>query len=76
MHRTPTPAQKARWEAVRQAKEQGISLGAIARMLGMSRVAARKYALAESPPTKRLSAKERAKAEALAAPVIAADQTG
>ena len=42
----------------------------------MSRVAARKYALAESPPTKRLSAKERAKAEALAAPVIAADQTG
>ena len=28
LHRTPTPAQKARWEAVRQAKEQGISLRA------------------------------------------------
>ncbi len=31
----------------------------------MSRVATRKYARAESPPTKLLSAKERAKAEAL-----------
>ena len=39
----------------------------------MSRVATRKYALAERPPTKLLSAKERAKAEALAQLQIAAD---
>ena len=32
----------------------------------MSRDTAGKYAKAESPPTKRLSAKERAKAEAVA----------
>ena len=73
MHRTPTQAQQARWEAVQQAKGQGLSLRAIARNLGMSRVAARKYASAESPPTKRLSAKERAKAETLAASLVAAD---
>ena len=73
LHRTPTQAQQARWEAVQKAKRQGLSLRAIARKLGMSRVAATKYALAESPPTKRLSAKERAKAEALATSSIAAD---
>ena len=66
LHRTPTPTQQARWEAVQHAKGQGLSLRAIARKLGMSRVATRKYAGAESPPTKLLSAKERAKAEALA----------
>ena len=73
LHRTPTPAQQARWEAVQQAKRQGLSLRSIARKLGMSRVTARKYALAESPPTKKLSAKERAKAEALAQSLVAAD---
>ena len=73
LHRTPTQAQQARWEAVQQAKGQGLSLRAIARNRGMSRVAARKYASAESPPTKRLSAKERAKAETLAASLVAAD---
>ena len=67
MHRTPTATQQARWEAVQQARDRGLSLRAIARELGMSRDAARKYALAESPPTKKLSARERAKAEALAA---------
>ncbi len=72
-HRKPTPTQQARWEAVQQAKSQGLSLRAIARELGMSRVATRKYALAESPPTKLLSAKERAKAEALAELQMAAD---
>ena len=66
LRRTPTPAQKARWEAARQAKAEGLSLRAIARKLGMSRDTAGKYARAESPPTKRLIAKERAKAEALA----------
>ncbi len=64
LQRTPTSTQQARWEAVQQAKSRGLSLRAIARELGMSRVATRKYALAESPPTKLLSAKERAKPEA------------
>ena len=72
-HRTPTPTQQARWEAVQLAKEQGLSLRAIARNLGMAKNTAKKYALAESPPTKELSAKERAKAEAQAASLIAAD---
>ena len=73
MHRTPTPAQQARREAVQQAKRQGLSLWSIARKLGMSRVAVTKYASAESPPTKKLSAKERAKAESLAQSLVAAD---
>ena len=73
LHRKPTPTQQARWEAVQQAKSRGLSLRAIARELGMSRVATRKYAVAESPPTKLLSAKERAKAEALAQVQMAAD---
>ena len=73
LHRTPTQAQQARWEAVQQSKGQGLSLRAIARNLGMSRGAVRKYASAESPPTKLLSAKERAKAETLAASLVAAD---
>ena len=51
---------------MQQAKRQGFSLRAIARKLGMPRVASRKYAMAESPTTKRLSAKEQAKASALA----------
>ena len=73
LHRTPTPAQQARWEAVQHAKGQGLSLRAIARKLGMSRVATRKYAVAESPPTKLLSAKERAQAEALAQSIMVSD---
>ena len=73
LHRKPTPTQQARWEAVQLAKSQGLSLRAIARELGMSRVATRKYAVADSPPTKLLSAKERAKAEALVQVQIAAD---
>ena len=73
LHRTPTPTQRARWEAVQKARNQGLSLRAIARELGMSRVATRKYAIAESPPTKLLSAEERAKAEALAESLVAAD---
>ncbi len=73
LHRTPTATQQGRWEAVQQVKEQGLSLRAIARELGMSRVAVRKYAVADAPPTKKLSAKERAKAEALAASLMATD---
>ena len=39
----------------------------------MSRVTTTKYALAESPPTKRFSAKERAKGELLATSPTGAD---
>ena len=74
--RTPTATQQARWEAVHQAKSQGLSLRAIARELGMCRDTVGKYIKAESPPTKLLSAKERAKAEALAHVQIAADYHG
>ena len=72
LHRTPTPTQQARWEAVQLAWEQGLSLRAIARNLGMAKNTAKKYAVADAPPTKKLSAKERTKAEALAASLIAA----
>ena len=73
LRRTPTETQHARWEAVQQAREQGLSLRAIARKLGMDRNTAGKYALAETPPTKKLSAKERAKAETLAGSPTSAD---
>ena len=76
LQRPPTQAQQARWEAVQQARDQGFSLRAIARELGMSRVAVRKYPLAESPPARKLSAKERAKAEALAASLLVPNQAG
>ena len=73
LNRTPTPTQQARWEAVQQAREKGLSLRDIARELGMARDTVGKYAKAKNPPTKLLSAKERAKAEALAEVQIAAD---
>ena len=73
LHRTPTQAQQARWEAVQQAREQGLSLRAIAQKLGMARNTVGKYVQAESPPTKKLSAKERAKAEDRTASLIAAN---
>ena len=76
LRRTPTDTQQARWEAVQQAREQGLSFQAIARKLGMDRNTAGKYALAEIPPTKKLSAKERAKAEARAGSPTSADYTG
>ena len=70
LHRTPTQAQQARWEAVQKAMKQGLSLRAIARKLGMARMTVTKYARAESPPTRRFSAQELAKAQALAASSI------
>ena len=73
LHRTPTSTQQARWEAVQQAREQGLSLRAISRNLGMARDTVGKYLKADSPPTKKFSAKEFAKAEALAASSTAAD---
>ena len=63
--RTPTPTQIARWKAIRQAKLKGLSLTAISRELGIARNTVRKYAYAEKPPTKQLSAQERAKLKAL-----------
>ena len=72
-HRTPTQTQQARWEAVQLAREQGLSLRAIARNLGMAKNTAKKYAVAESPPTKNLSAKERTKADAQAESLMASD---
>jgi len=71
LHRTPTATQQARWEAVQYAREQGLSLRAISRTLGIAKNTVKKYMSAESPPTKKLSAKERAKAEALATPTMA-----
>ena len=63
--RTPTPTQLARWKAIRKGRLKGLSLRAISRELGISRVTVRKYAYAEKPPTKQLSAEERAKLMAL-----------
>ena len=73
LRRTPTETQQAHWEAIQQAREQGFSLGAIARNLGMAKNTAKKYATAENPPTKKLSAKERAKAETQAGSPTTAD---
>ena len=73
LHRTPTPTQQTHWEAVQQARVQGFSPRAIARNLGMAKNTAEKYAEADAPPTKKLSSKERAKAEALAASQMATD---
>ena len=63
--RTPTPTQLARWKAIQKGRLKGLSLRAISRELGISRVTVRKYAYAEQPPTKKLSAEERAKLMAL-----------
>ena len=63
--RTPTPTQKARWKAIQQARLKGLSLRAIARELGIARDTVRKYAYAEKPPTRRLSAQEHTKLKAL-----------
>ena len=73
LHRTPTSTQQPRWEAVQLAKEQGFSIRAIARNLGMAKNTAKQYAVADAPPTKKLSAKERAQAEGLAVPLAATD---
>ena len=76
LHRTPTPTQQARWEAVQLARGQVFSLRAIARYTGMAKNTAKKYVVAESPPTKLLSAKKRAKADAQAESLMASDWQG
>ena len=50
LHRTPTPTQRARWEAVQKARKQGLSLRAISRTLGIAKNTVKKYMSAESPP--------------------------
>ena len=76
LHRTPTQAQKARWEAVQKAKKQGLSLRAIARKLGMARMTVTKYARADIPPIRRFSAEELAKAQTLATSSTNPDERG
>ena len=71
--RIPTPTQKARWKAIRQAQLKGLSLRAIARELGIARDTVLKYAHPEQPPTKQLSAQERAKFKALRESAIVAN---
>ena len=63
--RTPTPTQLARWKAIQQGRLKGLSLRAISRELGISRVTVRKYAYAEKPPTKKLSVQEQDKLRSL-----------
>ena len=65
-HRTPVPAQQARWDPEQQVGDRGPSLRAIACERGMSQVPAIKYASVERPLIKVLSDKEQAKTEALA----------
>ena len=63
-----SPTQLARWKAIQKGRLKGLSLRAISRELGISRVTVRKYAYAEKPPAKKLCAKERAKLMALRKP--------
>jgi len=49
--RKPTPRQQARWDAVQEAKNRGLSLRAVARVLGISRNTVRKYVTLDSPPS-------------------------
>jgi transposase len=49
--RKPTPRQQARWNTIQVAKSRGLSLRAIARVLGVSRNTVKKYVAVNSPPT-------------------------
>ncbi|MCK4394809.1 ISNCY family transposase [Candidatus Bipolaricaulota bacterium] len=49
-NRRPTPRMQAYWDAVQEAKSRGLSLRAIARELGISRITVTKYAKATNPP--------------------------
>ena len=71
--RTPTPTHVVRWKAIQQARLKGLYLRAIARELGVARDTARQYPYAGQPPTKKLSAQERAKLKALRKPATVAN---
>lgn len=47
----PTPAKRARWEAVQQRKTRGQSASALGRELGMNRKTVSKYLASDRPPT-------------------------
>ena len=57
--RKPTPRQRVRWKAVRQAKLRGLSIRATARELGIHRNTVCKYAEAKSPPMTRTRVRSR-----------------
>ena len=71
--RTPTPPHVVRWKAIQQSRLKGLYLRAIARELGVARDTARQYPYAGQPPTKKLSAQERAKLKALRKPAPVAN---
>jgi transposase len=48
--RAPTPRQRARWKAIQQARLQGLSIRATARLLGISRVTVSNYVRAGGVP--------------------------
>ena len=52
--RPPTPRQQTLWKAIRQAQLQGLSIRAIARVLGISRNTVRRYVLAAAHPDARV----------------------
>ena len=54
--RKPTFLQRERWKAVQEAKRRGLSIGGMARELGIRRETVRRYIDAESPPTRRTPA--------------------
>jgi hypothetical protein len=50
LYREPSELKRARWAAVIEARSQGLSLRAIAKLLGMSRKTVRKYKASIGPP--------------------------
>ncbi len=48
--RAPTPRQRARWKAIQQARLQGLSMRATARLLGISRDTVSSYIRANGVP--------------------------
>ena len=51
--RAPTPRQLARWKAIQQARLQGLSMRATARLLGISRDTVSSYIQANGVPGRR-----------------------
>ena len=67
-HRLPTPRQRTLWENVQEAKSRGLSLRAIARELGIHRNTVQKYALAQSPPFRKINSTTRTPQPEMGAP--------